>query len=326
MKVLFNLQRHFSASSSILSRFRSASSPVIKEIGHILPVVPTTTFEPGQTFIHRTFAYKGVVVCSFSCRLHEKKAGTNEKEVSTKDFYQVLVHRRDWGHMGFPVDMTSYLVDGVNTRGEKLLTFINGMDCVGHDDIIPYFPISNAYFDHDLFERIFDVRDESGELRVSMKPELMESYRSSHRSWLAPRDVYRERTENIEVTVTTFYLGVNNVGGQPQHMWRYVVRIENMTPQQGVILRERCLKIYSLNNMNQMHAHGVIGKQPELNAESPAFQFSSTIELKHSKGGHMWGRFKMERDNGVMFDVHIPTVVLESTDDAPATPPVLEKA
>ncbi|CAB3403646.1 unnamed protein product [Caenorhabditis bovis] len=271
----------------------------------------------GMIFIHRTFAYKGVVVCSFPCRVHEKKAGQNEKHHTTRDYYQVLIHRHDWSHMGFPVDITSYLVEAANGRnGEKLLTLINGMDCVGHDDIIPYTPCGTAHFDHDLFDRIFNVSaNEDGLLDVEMKPELLESYRSSHRSWLAPRDVYRERTENIEVTVLTFYLGVNNVSGQQQHMWRYVIRIENKVPEKAVILRERSLKIYSLNNMNQMHGHGVVGKQPELNVVSPAFQFSSTIELKHSKGGHMWGRFKMERENGVMFDVHIPTIVLESTDE-----------
>uniref|UniRef100_W6NED0 Protein TAG-307 n=1 Tax=Haemonchus contortus TaxID=6289 RepID=W6NED0_HAECO len=56
-------------------------------------------------------------------------------------------------------------------------------------------------------------------------------------------------------------------------------------------------------------------QQPELNAQTPAFQFSSTVELAHSKGGHMWGRFKMERPNGSTFDVAIPTVVLESFDE-----------
>ncbi|KHJ75916.1 hypothetical protein OESDEN_24465 [Oesophagostomum dentatum] len=67
--------------------------------------------------------------------------------------------------------------------------------------------------------------------------------------------------------------------------------------------------------MNQAHGHGVIGKQPELNIHTPAFQFSSTVELAHSKGGHMWGRFRMERENGSTFDVAIPTVVLESFDE-----------
>ncbi|KIH48273.1 hypothetical protein ANCDUO_21659 [Ancylostoma duodenale] len=58
-----------------------------------------------------------------------------------------------------------------------------------------------------------------------------------------------------------------------------------------------------------------IFQQPELNVQNPAFQFSSTVELAHSKGGHMWGRFRMERENGSTFDVAIPTVVLESFDE-----------
>lgn len=35
---------------------------------------------------------------------------------------------------------------------------------------------------------------------------------------------FREVTENIEVTVTTFYLGSSMSGGQLRHMWRYVIR------------------------------------------------------------------------------------------------------
>lgn len=34
----------------------------------------------------------------------------------------------------------------------------------------------------------------------------------------------------------------------------------------------------------------------------------------------MWGRFKMERENGVLFDVHIPTIVFESTEEINETP------
>lgn len=316
--------RNFSAGKVLLSRFRSATTPILKEIGLLLPSTNKPTFEAGQIFIHKTFAYKGVVVCSFPCRLHEKRSQQNEKHLLTRDFYQVLIHRYDWSHMGFPVDITSYLVDAPmeNKRhGQKMLTLINGMDCVSHEDIIPFTPSGGVNFDHDLFDHIFNAsHDGIGLYDIAMKPELVERYTNPNRSWLGPRDVYRERTENIEVTVMTFYLGANMVGGQQQHMWRYVIRIENKKPENGVILRERTLKVYSLNNMNQMHGHGVVGKQPELNAATPAFQFSSTLELKHTKGGHMWGRFKMERENGVLFDVHIPTIVFESTEEINETP------
>ncbi|KAK5975002.1 2-methoxy-6-polyprenyl-1 4-benzoquinol methylase mitochondrial [Trichostrongylus colubriformis] len=299
-------------------RFRSSNpAPSNKEIGRFTaPITSDALYDPGQLFIHKVFAYKGVVVCAFKCRFQEKKSSTSDRVVSQGRYYQVLIDRGDWSHMGFPVDLTSYLMDGTS-RGEKLLTLINGMDCVSHNDILPFNSVDREPLDHDLFHRIFDVTDspEGKEVNITMKTNLFENYMASQRSWLAPRDVYREVTENIEVTVTTFYLGSSMSAGQLRHMWRYVIRLENHSPQNSVILRERSLKVYSLNNMNQAHGHGVVGKQPELNVQTPAFQFSSTVELAHSKGGHMWGRFKMERPNGSTFDVAIPTVVLESFDE-----------
>lgn len=304
--------------SSGIYRFRSSNPATTnKEIGRfVAPITTDALYDPGQLFIHKAFAYKGVVVCAFKCRFQEKKSSTSDRSVSQGRYYQVLIDKGDWSHMGFPVDLTSYLMDGT-TRGEKLLTLINGMDCVAHSDILPFTAVEREPLDHDLFHRIFDVTEaEDGkEVKITMKTNLFENYMASQRSWLAPRDVYREVTENIEVTVTTFYLGSSMSGGQLRHMWRYVIRLENHSPQNSVILRERSLKVYSLNNMNQAHGHGVIGKQPELNLQNPAFQFSSTVELAHSKGGHMWGRFKMERQNGSTFDVAIPTVVLESFDE-----------
>ncbi|RCN31567.1 hypothetical protein ANCCAN_22643 [Ancylostoma caninum] len=304
--------------ASYYYRFRSSNpAPTTKEIGRfVAPITTDALYDPGQLFIHKTFAYKGVVVCAFKCRFQEKKSNSSDRSVSQGRYYQVLIDRGDWSHMGFPVDLTSYLMDGT-TRGEKLLTLINGMDCVSHYDILPFTALEREPLDHDLFHRIFDVSEETEgkEFKITMKTNLFENYMASQRSWLAPRDVYREVTQNIEVTVTTFYLGSSMVSGQLRHMWRYVIRLENHSPQDAVILRERSLKVYSLNNMNQAHGHGVIGKQPELNVQNPAFQFSSTVELAHSKGGHMWGRFRMERENGSTFDVAIPTVVLESFDE-----------
>ncbi|CAI4232053.1 unnamed protein product [Auanema sp. JU1783] len=310
------ISRSFLKMFSTSSSLRVSANANIKEIGSFTAYPLEKSFEPGQLFIHRTFAYKGVVVCSFNCRFHEKKEGGTEKTTVTKDYYQVLVHRPDWAYMMFPVDLTSYLQDG-SSKGEKLLAMINGMDCVSHSDIMPFNTVEKNPIEHDLFDRIFTKQDASNGVRVSMRPALLENYMASQRTWLAPRDVYKEITDGVEVTVMTFYLGSNFVAGQQRHTWRYVIRIENHTPQNPVILRERSLKIYSLNNMNQVNGHGVIGKQPELNVRSPAFQFSSTIELPHSKGGHMWGTFKMERENGSTFNVTIPTVVLESLEEKP---------
>lgn len=56
---------------------------------------------------------------------------------------------------------------------------------------------------------------------------------------------------------------------------------------ESVILRERQIKIFSLNHLTQITAQGVLGEFPILSDDHPAYQFSSTIDLPQKKGGHM---------------------------------------
>uniref|UniRef100_A0A1I7Y313 ApaG domain-containing protein n=1 Tax=Steinernema glaseri TaxID=37863 RepID=A0A1I7Y313_9BILA len=97
-----------------------------------------------------------------------------------------------------------------------------------------------------------------------------------------------------------------------------------------VTLRERVIKVFSMNQLNQTSAHGigVSGIVPILTPTQPVFQFSSTIDLQQLKGGQMWGKFKLEREDGGKFkleredgsfvDVAIPNVPLEACPDKPA--------
>ena len=78
------------------------------------------------------------------------------------------------------------------------------MDCISHIDILPYLTSELSPIDHDLFDKIFtrENDDSSGILmkirsnvfavgRIVMRPQLLENYMASQRSWMAPRDVYR---------------------------------------------------------------------------------------------------------------------------------------
>ncbi|VDM83235.1 unnamed protein product, partial [Strongylus vulgaris] len=184
IRILFAIPRRMlSLTSNRNVRFRSSNpGHTIKAIGRLVdPIESDTLYDPGQLFIHKTFAYKGVVVCAFKCRFQEKKSNSSDRSISQGRYYQVLIDRGDWGHMGFPVDLTSYLMDGT-TRGEKLLTLINGMDCVSHYDILPFATSERDPLDHDLFHRIFDVTEEGKEFKITMKANLFENYMASQRS------------------------------------------------------------------------------------------------------------------------------------------------
>ncbi|KAF8360071.1 tag-307, partial [Pristionchus pacificus] len=307
-----------------LARFRTTTPAPLKEIGVVLPTIEGV-YQPGQLFVHRLFAYKGIILCSFKTKVIEKTDDPKEPVIKRDETqYQVLIHRGDWASMGFPVDLTAYLAESNSyaNRGEKVFTTMNGLDCVSHADILPFAGSERSPIDHDLFDRIFHSSEAASEsqqaeaggvpvVRYSIRNEIRPFYMSSTRSWMAPCHVNRETNEGIEVTVTTFYLGTTLSGGQPKHMWRYVMRLNNLTGS-TVIVRERHLKVFSLNSMHQLNGHGVVGRQPELTAARPAFQFSSNVDLSQSKGGHMWGSFKMERENGQTFDVHIPAFQLDA--------------
>ncbi|KAK0419498.1 hypothetical protein QR680_014177 [Steinernema hermaphroditum] len=325
------VMRKFSTSARRPVRFRFSNPsppPGVKEIGVFTKQRDEALYKPGQMFLHKAFAYRGIVICSFNCRVISKPRPYVEIE-ETMPYYQVLVHRGDWQHIKFPVDITSYLGDG-SGRGEKLLTVINGMDCVAHNEVLPFLPTERNPFDHDLFSRLFEPVEATSpaglaavagdrDLKYTIRKELMPNDLVNQRSWLRPQAVYSEVTDGVKVSVITFYLGTNLMAGVLKHCWRYVMRVENMTGH-PVTLRERVIKVFSMNQLNQTSAHGigVGGMVPILTPTQPVFQFSSTIDLQQLKGGQMWGKFKLEREDGSFFDVTIPNVALEACTEKPA--------
>jgi len=292
-------------------RFSSDKAPLV-EVGHFAdPLINGQRYEAGQIFLNRTFAYRGIVIASFDCKEFRRKEN-NSYIVSP--YYQVLVHQDDWKEMRFPNDHTSYLSE---TKEGKVLNVIRGMDSVSHEDILPLSIVAGssdefkAPIEHELFNTLFKLADDS-------KPELgFVACRNltKQRTWMQPQMTLFENTESIYIMLTTYYLGSSNSSGQAKHYWRYVIRIQNLGSE-SVILRERNIKIFSLNNLTQITAQGVVGDFPILSQEHPAFQFSSTIDLPQRKGGHMWGKLLMTRQDASTFEVDIPTVVLECSENS----------
>ena len=86
-----------------------------------------------------------------------------------------------------------------------------------------------------------------------------------------------------------------------------------------VTLRERNWRIFSLSGtLETVRGRGVVGEEPILSRQRPSFQYSSHVSLQ-APSGHMWGTFRMERDDGFMFDCRIPPFSLESKQDDPST-------
>lgn len=181
--------------------------------------------------------------------------------METIPYYQVLINKEDWAYMNFRPDMTSYFVESSVNREEKVLSVINGMDCASHDELIPFSSSEKDPIKHDLFSRLFERREgqDNPETNYSIRRDLLQHFGvTNQKSWLAPQAVHREITENIQVTVIPYYLGPTFVAGQQKYFWRYVVRLESID-KKPVVLRERLIKIFSLNNLQQVGGVGVDG-------------------------------------------------------------------
>ncbi len=85
------------------------------------------------------------------------------------------------------------------------------------------------------------------------------------------------------------FRGSRSAQGVTVYWWRYSIRIENLNPDEPVILRERHWRIFSLSGtLETVRGKGVVGHEPRLSKQYPAFQYSSHISLS-APSGHMWG-------------------------------------
>jgi len=296
-------------------------------VGHILPKmkVKDGPYNAGQLFLHSIFAYRGIVVCSYNVKTNAKP---KPKEAIGTDavvpFYQVLINRSDWQEMRIAHDQTSYLTQGTG-REEKVLSVVNGMDCVSHDEILPYTLTADSEsvanpqriaspIDHDVFPRLFESvpsNTEDGLSYVIAKDQLPSQMASQ--CCLAPQAVYTEITNGVQVQIMTFYLGTNTIKSQQlsMHCWRYVTRIHNLE-KRNITIRARRLSIYTLGKENHnVSGDHINGLHPCLSPQVPVFQFSSHINLLHPKGGYMYGKLIAENEDETTFEITIPTVPLE---------------
>lgn len=70
---LKNTCRTFSTSNSKLTRFSSRTSLDISKVGILIPQkTPKKHYLSGQLFVHTVFAYRGIILCSFDCRVYKK--------------------------------------------------------------------------------------------------------------------------------------------------------------------------------------------------------------------------------------------------------------
>uniref|UniRef100_A0A6A7FU64 Polymerase delta-interacting protein 2-like isoform X1 n=2 Tax=Hirondellea gigas TaxID=1518452 RepID=A0A6A7FU64_9CRUS len=232
---------------------------------------------------------------------------------SAQTYYQVLIDSRDCQFLKYTKKAQTEAVTFLgNQDNGRTLYAVPGLDYVSHEDIIPYTAVDQRPIHHELFykflKRVPD-KDPPYEAR-----DTLELWQKRNHPWLELSDVHKETTEGVRVTVIPFYMGCREAHS-PQsndvYWWRYCIRLENLG-ESTVQLRERHWRIFSLSGtLETVRGRGVVGSEPILTKRDPAFQYSSHVSLQ-SPSGHMWGTFRMQRDDGHVFECRIPPFSLES--------------
>ncbi|XP_065885083.1 polymerase delta-interacting protein 2-like [Dysidea avara] len=308
----------------------SVTSSKLLEVGKLEPVKTQEKYEVGQFFLHRVLKYRGVTLFPWTARVYDRDVANNSSNSSnspsfddempydmmksgrfeTQTYYQVLIDQRDLPTIKMQPEGFCYLPD----RKLHHLYSVEGLDYTSHDDILPYTSTEEEPFHHQLFSQFFSPVLKDDVVSEFVARELLAAWRDKNQ-WLEMTEVRRETTYGIRVTVIPFYVGRQVEDQQVKYWWRYTIRLENLQ-QQRVQLAERHMRIFSSTGMfESTKGKGVFGKMAlVLSPRQPAFQYNSYACLS-SPSGHMWGTFRMERQDGSLFDIRIPPFFLHSKED-----------
>jgi polymerase delta-interacting protein 2 len=306
----------------------------LAEVGKLVSPKLDCSYEVGQIFLHRVFGYRGVILFPWLAKVYDRDLASNKareksyrsgsqeieeptafshigREVKSKthNYYQVLIDSRDCPFIRAQTEAVTFLGTQENSRS---LYAIPGLDYVAHEDIIPYTSTEKNPLHHELFDKFLQYHSDRDPCFVAR--DTLKAWQEKNHPWLELSDVHKETTENIRVTVIPFYMGCRESHNNNVYWWRYCIRIENLG-EFNTQLRERHWRIFSLSGtLETVRGRGVVGQEPILTKTSPAFQYSSHVSLQ-APSGHMWGTFRMEREDGCTFDCRIPPFSLESKHD-----------
>lgn len=300
----------------------------LAEVGKLETPKLQGNYETGQLILHRVFGYRGIILFPWVAKVYDrdipnKKVGQEhdniqmaEREVKGRShtFYQVLIDQRDYPFIRTQTEAVTFL--GTQDCSRSLYA-IPGLDYVAHEDVLPYTTNEKVPVQHELFDKFLAYNPQHDPCFVGQ--DTLKAWQKKNHPWLELSDVHKETTENIRVTVIPFYMGCRENQNISVFWWRYCIRLENLG-HLSVQLRERHWRIFSLSGtLETVRGRGVVGQEPILSKAIPAFQYSSHVSLQ-APSGHMWGTFRMEREDGYAFDCRIPPFSLESKSDE-GTPP-----
>lgn len=122
---------------------------------------------------------------------------------------------------------------------------------------------------------------------------------------------YSQTTNDIRVTVRSFYLADQSRPESGEFIWAYHIRLENLGQRSVQLLRRTWHIVDAKGRAQMVNGEGVIGQQPVLEP-SGSFEYTSGTPLS-TPSGFMSGLYHMVvTSTGDGFDVIIPTFSLDS--------------
>ena len=122
--------------------------------------------------------------------------------------------------------------------------------------------------------------------------------------------MYSKTTNNINVSVKSYYLEDQSEPDEQHYVWAYQITINNFG-KQTVQLKKRYWEITESNGVKkEVSGAGVVGEQPILHS-GEKFEYTSGAPLS-TPSGFMEGYYVMETKDGNKFDASIPLFSLDS--------------
>jgi ApaG protein len=120
---------------------------------------------------------------------------------------------------------------------------------------------------------------------------------------------YSENTAGIKISVRTDFIDkqINVLGNL--FIWSYQIKIENLSTSSVKLISRYWRIIDEKGNIQEVSGEGVIGQQPTI-VPSNIFHYESGVHLRFPSG-IMSGHYQMQKPDGEIFNVKIPTFSLD---------------
>ncbi|CAK5110816.1 unnamed protein product [Meloidogyne enterolobii] len=306
--------RAFTTSNIRALRFGSQRTQQsdIFQVGAFLPEnSKSQIYQKGQLFVHKIFAYRGIIVKSTNCVIYSRRSVNTPLEESF--YYQVLIDSDDWNEMHFPYNLTTCL-NSIGNMEQKNKTEYNGMDIVAHDEIRPYQNLQNLADETPPIknEHIYQCFPTPNLLEEGFETETFQQGLEFNQ--LLPQAVYKHLTDLNEVQVIPFYLGINGRDGQNFHLWRCLFRIRNLGKKvvklQDIKLDTSTLDGYYTSLEESLTENLAKKLTPTKSVTQFALHFEMPIRCV--KGNTLCGYFIAEDDQKRKIKLIIPLTPLDS--------------